>query len=169
MLPISVFRAITSHHLYEIDQIISRTFAYGALTAILAGVYTASVRLFNWVFVAVTGQESEAALVITTLILATTFTPIKTRLERFAGERFKPAPAGAAGASTGDPSSSATATALTPAAAPVLDDGLDARIDARLDSQVDARVDARLEERLGAIVRRAVDDALRERDAGSPR
>lgn len=102
-LPIAVFQAIASHRLYDIDRIIGRTFAYGALTAILAGLYSASVRGFNWVFVALTGEESEAALVLTTLVLATTFTPIKTRLEKIAGERFKPQPAEAMAETALDP------------------------------------------------------------------
>lgn len=91
-LPISVFQAITSHRLYDIDRIIGRTIAYGALTAILAGLYTASLRLFNALFVALTGQADEAALVLTTLVLATTFTPIKQRLERLAARRFETQP-----------------------------------------------------------------------------
>lgn len=89
-LPLAVFRAITSHRLYEIDRIISRTVAYGLLTAILAGMYTASVRLFNALFVTFTGEANEAALVLTTLVLATTFTPIKKQLETLAAKRFDP-------------------------------------------------------------------------------
>jgi hypothetical protein len=91
-LPIAVLVAISRYHLYDIDRIISRTVAYGALTAILAGLYAASVRLFNAIFVLFTGEGSEAALVLTTLVLATTFTPIKSRLERIAARRFPPEP-----------------------------------------------------------------------------
>jgi len=126
-LPIAVLQAITRHHLYDIDTIISRTFAYGALTAILAGVYSASVRGFNALFVWTTGENSEAALVLTTLVLATTFTPIKTRLERFVARRLTPTPVPAA------------PVALPP------------------DPELDARIEA--------AVRRAVDTALREREA----
>src|SRR4051812_49301793 len=89
-LPIAVLEAITRHRLYDIDAIIGRTFAYGALTAILAGLYSASLRLFNALFSATTGQTSEAALVLTTLVLATTFTPVKSRLEHWAAARFPP-------------------------------------------------------------------------------
>ena len=120
-LPIAVFVAITRYRLYEIDTIIGRTFAYGALTAILAGLYSASVRLFNAMFVALTGQESEAALVLTTLVLATTFTPIKTYLERLAARRFPAATNAEAASAQPDP----LATAST---AP--DEDLDARIEA---------------------------------------
>lgn len=86
--PIAMVFAILRYHLFDIDLIIGRALVYGALTAILAGIYTASIRLFNAVFVALTGEASEVALVITTLILATTFTPIKGRLEGFVAARI---------------------------------------------------------------------------------
>jgi hypothetical protein len=94
--------ALFRHRLYDIDVLINRTFVYGSLVAILAGLYAASIQLFKVVFVALTGDESDAAIVITTLILATTFTPIKNRLEEIAKRRFKEpdeAPSGAADAS----------------------------------------------------------------------
>jgi two-component system, NarL family, sensor kinase len=82
--PVTIAVAIVRYRLYELDHLVGRTFVYGLLTAILAGMYAAGVRLFQSLFVAFTGESSDAALVITTLILATTFTPIKMRLERVA-------------------------------------------------------------------------------------
>jgi hypothetical protein len=93
LIPISVTIAIIRHRLYDIDELISATVVYGALTAILAGIYSASIRLFNDLFVALTGERSDAALVITTLILATSFTPIKGWLERAVKSRYSPEPA----------------------------------------------------------------------------
>jgi hypothetical protein len=123
-LPIAVLEGITRHHLYEIDAIIGRTFAYGALTAILAGLYAASLRLFNLLFAETTGQSSEAALVLTTLVLATTFTPIKSRLEHWASARFPPEqPPGGHEQRPPDPRASAPTGA-------VVDQDLDARIEA---------------------------------------
>jgi hypothetical protein len=119
-MPIAVFQAIASHRLFDIDRIIGRTFAYGALTAILAGMYSASIRLFNWLFVDVTGQESEIALVLTTLILATSFTPIKARLEKAAAKRFKFEPV-------------AEVTTAGAAATPVFTKEQQAFIDARIE------------------------------------
>jgi uncharacterized membrane protein len=94
-IPIAAGIAIVRSRLWDIDAIINRSLVYGALTAILAGLYTASIRLFNGLFVALTGEESDATLVITTLLLATTFTPIKRRLERIVERRLSPAAAGA--------------------------------------------------------------------------
>ena len=92
LIPTTVTIAIVRHQLYDIDELISATVVYGALTAILAGIYTASIRLFNSLFVAVTGETSDAALVVTTLILAASFTPIKERLEAIVKSRYPPEP-----------------------------------------------------------------------------
>jgi len=88
--PFALTFAILRYRLYDIDTLISRAVVYGVLTAILAGMYAASIRLFNAIFVQTTGESSELALVITTLILATTFTPIKSRLERAVSRRMGP-------------------------------------------------------------------------------
>ena len=88
-VPVAAMIAILRHRLYEIDRIIGRTFVYGALTAILAGLYSAGIQLFTWFFKELTGQSSDGALVLTTLVLATTFTPIKRRLERIAAARLQ--------------------------------------------------------------------------------
>jgi hypothetical protein len=87
-VPIAAAIAILRHRLFDIEAIVSRTLVLGALTAILAGVYAASIRLYNALFVVMAGEESEAALVITTLILAASFTPLKHRLEHAATRRF---------------------------------------------------------------------------------
>ena len=92
-LPIAALIAILRDRLYDIDRLISRTFVYGLLTAILAGLYSALIRPLQRGLVDVTGQSSETALVLTTLILATTFTPIKKRLEEIAGSYLAPQPA----------------------------------------------------------------------------
>ena len=92
-IPVAAMIAILRHRLYQIDTIIGRTFVYGTLVAILAGLYSAGIQLFTWAFKELTGQSSDGALVVTTLVLATTFTPIKGRLERVAERRLKEPPA----------------------------------------------------------------------------
>jgi hypothetical protein len=88
-IPVTLTIAILRHRLYNIDVIINRALVYGALTAILAGLYTASISLFQRVFQAATGQKSDAAIVLTTLVLASAFTPIRTRLQTVVDQRFK--------------------------------------------------------------------------------
>jgi len=87
-IPVTLSISVLRHRLYDIDLIINRALVYGALTAILAGLYSASISLFQKVFIALTGEKSDAAIVVTTLILASTFTPIKTRLQAVVDKRY---------------------------------------------------------------------------------
>lgn len=89
-LPIAAAVAITRYRLYNIDSLINRALVYIPLTGILAGLYTAGVVLFQRIFVAVTGDRSDAAIVLATLVLASLFTPIKNSLQTFVDKRFKP-------------------------------------------------------------------------------
>lgn len=90
IIPISVGIAVLRYRLYDIDVIISRALVYIPLTALLGGLYAASVALFQRLFVSVTGETSDAAIVITTLILAGAFTPARRALEGAVERRFKP-------------------------------------------------------------------------------
>jgi hypothetical protein len=100
LVPISVGIAVTRYRLYEIDRLINRTLVYVPLTAIVAGLYAGVVALLQRVFQSVTGDRSDAAIVISTLILASVFTPLRKWLEGVVDRRFKGAPA-AAGVGSG--------------------------------------------------------------------
>jgi hypothetical protein len=88
-MPIAIGFAVTRYRLYEIDRLINRTLVYGSLTAILAGVFTAGIGLAQRVFVATTGETSDAAIVATTLVVATLYAPLRKRLEGVVDRRFK--------------------------------------------------------------------------------
>lgn len=89
-IPFAVGIAILRHRLYDIDTVISRTLVFGSLTAILTGLFAGLQKLFQAIFVGATGNESDAALVITTLILAAGFAPLKSSLDRVVSRRFQP-------------------------------------------------------------------------------
>ena len=88
-MPIAIGIAITRYRLYDIDRLINRALVYGSLTAILAGVFTAAVGLAQRLFVLATGETSDAAIVATTLIVATLYAPLRKRLEAVIDRRFK--------------------------------------------------------------------------------
>jgi hypothetical protein len=88
-IPIAAGIAVLRYRLYDIDVLINRTIVYGLLTAILAGVYTALIALIQRVFVAATGQPSDGAIVLTTIIVVSVFTPIRARLQALVDRRFK--------------------------------------------------------------------------------
>ena len=89
-LPIAAAVAITRYRLYNIDNLINRALVYIPLTAILGGLYASGVALFQRIFVAVTGDRSDAAIVLATLVMASLFTPIKNALQAIVDRRFKP-------------------------------------------------------------------------------
>ena len=99
-VPVAVGIAVLRYRLYDIDAVISRTLVFGALTAILTGAFAALQKVMQTIFVSVTGNESDVALIITTLILATSFAPLKKGLDRLAERRFGGHDPG--GASTSD-------------------------------------------------------------------
>ncbi len=93
LVPVAVGIAVTRYRLYEIDRLINRTLVYVPLTALVAGLYAGIVALLQRVFQSVTGDTSDAAIVISTLILASVFTPMRKWLEGIVDRRFKAAPA----------------------------------------------------------------------------
>lgn len=81
LLPLAIGIAVLRYRLYDIDLIIRRTVVYVPLTGILAGLYAASIALLQKLFIAATGKPSDGAVILSTLVLATTFTPIKNALQ----------------------------------------------------------------------------------------
>ena len=90
-LPAAVGIAILRYGLYDIDLIINRTLVYVLLTGVLAGVYTGAVALFQRLFVAMSGQGSDLAIVMTLFVVATVFTPVKNTLQEHVDRRIRPA------------------------------------------------------------------------------
>lgn len=88
-IPIAIGIAITRYRLYEIDRLINRALVYGSLTAILAGVFTAAIGLAQRLFIALTKETSDAAIVGATLVVATLYAPLRKQLETIVDRRFK--------------------------------------------------------------------------------
>lgn len=91
-IPLSFTVSLFRYRLWETDMVINRALVYGTLTAFLAGLYTASVAFSQRAFVALTGERSDAAIVLTTLIVASAFTPVKARLQTVVDRYVKPLP-----------------------------------------------------------------------------
>jgi hypothetical protein len=78
---IAVGNAILRHKLYDIDIIIRRTLIYTVLTGILAALYFGAIILTQQVFRAATGQTSDLAIVVSTLLIAALFSPVRRRVQ----------------------------------------------------------------------------------------
>jgi MFS family permease len=88
--PISIGMAIMRYRLYEIDLLINRTLVYGSLTVVLALVYFGGVATTQAIFRTITGREeqSQLAIVVSTLLIAALFAPLRRRIQGFIDRRF---------------------------------------------------------------------------------
>jgi hypothetical protein len=88
--PIAIGVAILRYRLYEIDIVINRTLVYGLLTAMLLSVYFGGVAATQGIFRTITGHEEQPqlAIVISTLVIAALFNPLRRRIQSLIDRRF---------------------------------------------------------------------------------
>jgi len=87
-IPISIAFAILRSRLYDIDTIINKALVYGSLTGLLAAVYAALIIGLQALVRGLTNQDSNVAIVISTLAIAALFQPLRRRLQNLIDRRF---------------------------------------------------------------------------------
>ncbi|HEU0028411.1 MAG TPA: hypothetical protein VFQ25_14960 [Ktedonobacterales bacterium] len=91
LVPLTMSIAILRARLYDIDIIIQRTLVYGSLTAVLSSVYLLGVVGAQALLSGITGQVGEQrplVIVVTTLVIAALFQPLRRLLQRAIDRRF---------------------------------------------------------------------------------
>jgi hypothetical protein len=88
LVPLSLTVAVLRYRLYDIDLVINRTLVYGALTLMLAAVYLGGVTLLQGVLRELAGHESDFAVVVSTLVIAALFNPLRKRIQDSVDRRF---------------------------------------------------------------------------------
>jgi hypothetical protein len=89
-VPIAIGFAVLKYRLYDIDVVINLTLVYGSLTAMLVALYFGGVATTQTILRALTGQteQSQLAIVVSTLVIAALFNPLRRRLQSFIDRRF---------------------------------------------------------------------------------
>lgn len=143
LVPIAAVDGMLRYRLFNVELVLTHALVYVPLTGFLAGLYAAAVALFQRLFLAMTGDTSDIAIVLTTLILAGTFSPLRKSLEGFVDRHFKPNTPGPAGSPAGAADGGTTDGSL---AGPWPDQAVESDLASEL-RELQARL-ARLERRL---------------------
>jgi hypothetical protein len=87
-IPVATGIAILRYRLFDIDVVVNRTIVYSSLTATLALVYFGGVASSQYVFRLLTGQETQLAVVASTLAIAVLFNPLRRGVQSLVDRRF---------------------------------------------------------------------------------
>ena len=89
-VPVAIGLAVLKYRLYDIDVVINLTLVYGSLTAMLVALYFGCVATTQTILRALTGQteQPQLAIVISTLVIAALFNPLRRRIQSFIDRRF---------------------------------------------------------------------------------
>jgi hypothetical protein len=87
-IPLSIGIALVRSRLWDIDLIINRTLVYGTLTAILALLYVGLIFALQSLLRGIINQHNDVAIVVSTLVIAALFQPLRHRLQRVIDRRF---------------------------------------------------------------------------------
>jgi signal transduction histidine kinase len=85
--PVAIGLAILRYRLYDVDLVISRTFAYVVLTAVLGAVYAGATVVLG----AIAGRDSVWVTAAATLLAAAAFRLLHRRVQDRVDRRFRPA------------------------------------------------------------------------------
>ncbi len=87
VIPLTVGIALLRYHLWDVDVVVRRTVGYAIMTALLALIYFGSVVVLQRLFAPLTGN-STLATILSTLLIAVLFLPLRRRVQALIDRRF---------------------------------------------------------------------------------
>jgi hypothetical protein len=87
-LPLALGFAILRYRLWDIDILINRALVYGGLSAILLTIYFGLVFVGQFLLTNLLGSNDSVELVVSTLLVAALFQPLRQRVQRLVDRRF---------------------------------------------------------------------------------
>jgi hypothetical protein len=87
-IPLCIGFAVLRYHLWDIDVIINKALVYGTLTTILALVYIGLILALQYLLRELINQNSSVSIVISTLVIAAMFQPLRRRIQEIIDRRF---------------------------------------------------------------------------------
>jgi hypothetical protein len=88
LIPLAFLVAMLRYHLFDIDLIVRRTLVYGTLVGLLTFMFLVLVTALQSLFVPVSRQQSALSIVLSTLVIAALFNPLRLRLKATIDRRF---------------------------------------------------------------------------------
>jgi len=88
IIPLGLGYAIAKHNLFDVDVFIRRSLSYILVSGIVIAVFLGLLTLISLGLQQFTGQSSQIATVISTLMIAMVFRPLQTRIDGALDRRF---------------------------------------------------------------------------------
>jgi signal transduction histidine kinase/class 3 adenylate cyclase len=87
-IPFSLGYAIVKHNLFDVEVFIRRSLSYLLMSGIALALFFGAIVLFSMAFQRITGQSSQIAAVLSTLLIVVLFRPLRVRIDRSIDRRF---------------------------------------------------------------------------------
>ena len=88
LFPLTIGIAILRYRLWDIDIIINRALVYGSLTVLLAILYFSLIFVLQFLLQGVFEKNNAVIIVVSTLVIAALFQPLRLRIQRIIDRRF---------------------------------------------------------------------------------